>query len=229
MRIVLAGEAIPEAAAAASGYVAPARGIKANTPKKLLQLTWLCFGFSSAAAGASPPQETLFDVARAFSHNTHLIELSQGSRLSNIVASAGTGGFETAHGSWISFNRWYRSNWTDARITWVTQMSPNVGLVWGASTGERAEKYTISPSLKLGLVFQAPVQKNAFISIKGTTILGGRLKEKSCVADYGEIGGVQEVNCRLAASPLEPSQTLTYNLNEKPYRHALMVQYSRLF
>ena len=50
-------------------------------------------------------------------------------------------------------------------------------------------------------------------------MLGGTLHEKSCSADYGQIGGVQEVNCRLAASTLPPAETLRYLLNEKPYNH----------
>ncbi len=31
-------------------------------------------------------------------------------------------------------------------------------------------------------------------------------------ADYGDIGGVQRVNCRLAATELEPKETLKYLL-----------------
>jgi hypothetical protein len=46
-----------------------------------------------------------------------------------------------------------------------------------------------------------------------TRLVAGGLKEKSCTADYGDIGGVQAVNCRLAASTLEPSSTLQYLAN----------------
>lgn len=55
------------------------------------------------------------------------------------------------------------------------------------------------------------------LSVRATRILGGRLRERSCVANYGEIGGVQAVNCRLAASVLPPGQTLGYLFNDKPY------------
>lgn len=34
------------------------------------------------------------------------------------------------------------------------------------------------------------------------------------MADYGEIGGMQEVNCRLAAEPIPPNETLQYLVNE---------------
>jgi hypothetical protein len=42
------------------------------------------------------------------------------------------------------------------------------------------------------------------------------MEEKTCVADYGDIGGIQAVNCRLAATALEPAETLQYLYNEKP-------------
>ena len=194
------------------------------------QLTLLCaFAASLAVAASARAEGGFLERAGAFLGNTHLLELEQGSRLSNMVTGLQIGGFETSEGSWVGFKKWYSSNWTDARAAWVTQVTPSWGVIWGGSTGERAEKYSISPSLKLGFVFQTPVQKNAFVSLKGTTIFGGRLKEKSCVADYGEIGGVQEVNCRLAATPLEPSETLNYNLNERPYRHALMLRFTKYF
>lgn len=53
-------------------------------------------------------------------------------------------------------------------------------------------------------------------------MFGGRLKEKTCSADYGEIGGVQTVNCRLAASTLQPAETLQYLMNEKPKQDMLI-------
>jgi len=49
-----------------------------------------------------------------------------------------------------------------------------------------------------------------------TTRIGGHLRERACTADYGEIGGVQRVNCRLAATPLEPRETLQYLWDERP-------------
>lgn len=201
-----------------------------NRASGVLQLTLLCALASCLSFAATARAEIGFlERVGGFLGNTHLLELEQGSRLSNMVNGLQIGGFETSEGNWIGFKKWYSSNWTDARAAWVTQLTPSWGVIWGGSTGERAEKYSISPSLKLGFVFQTPVQKNAFVSLKGTTVVGGRLKEKSCVADYGEIGGVQEVNCRLAATPLEPSETLNYNLNERPYRHALMLRFTKFF
>jgi hypothetical protein len=60
------------------------------------------------------------------------------------------------------------------------------------------------------------------------TLLGGRLREKSCTADYEE-EGISEVNCRLAASLLPPEETLNYLLDvsaQTETRITLRLQYS---
>jgi hypothetical protein len=137
------------------------------------------------------------------------------------VSGLAGGGFETAGGAWIGFDRWYSSRWQDARFSWMTQLSPNLGVIWGFSTGERGEKYEIEPSLKLGLAVHAPVTRTTSVSLRATRIVGGRLRERACLANYGAIGGVQSVNCRLAASVLPPDQTLSYLFNEKPYQKDL--------
>jgi hypothetical protein len=98
----------------------------------------------------------------------------------------------------------------------MTQISPNVGLIWGASTGERAAKYSVAPGLHVGAIFQAEVSRHVFVSFRALRLVGGRIREKTCVADYGAIGGVQEVNCRLAASSMAPAETLKLLLNAKP-------------
>jgi hypothetical protein len=47
------------------------------------------------------------------------------------------------------------------------------------------------------------------------------------VADYGDIGGVQSVNCRLAASELPPQETLKHLFNQAPHdRVTLNFRYS---
>lgn len=153
----------------------------------------------------------------AFLDATHLLALRQGSHLSQLARNLGNGGFETAAGSRVDFRPWYASRWTDAGATWMTLVSPNLGLIHGLSTGERGEKYTIAPALTLGLMMQAQTGRRAFLTFRATTTLGGDLREKPCTADYGEIGGVQAVNCRLAATTLQPAQTLDYLVREKPY------------
>jgi hypothetical protein len=154
--------------------------------------------------------------ASEFLDRTYFIDLSQGSQLSQTMRAAENGGFETSGGGSVRFKDWYSTNWTDTRFTMMTQLAPWLGIVWGASTGEYGQKYVIDPSLKVGLIVLGEIDKNASISFKATAIIGGSLREKSCIADYGEIGGVQKVNCRLAASTLAPNDTLQYLYNMSP-------------
>lgn len=181
------------------------------------------------AVGAGYDGSLLMDGAGVFD-STYLIELKQGSDFSGKVQNLQDGGYETAYGKAISFNRWYSTKWTDVSVAWMTQFTKNFGVIFGGSTGERGEKYRIAPSFKLGFVAQTAIGRNASLSFRVTSVVGGQLKEKTCVADYGEIGGVQTVNCRLAASILEPSETLKYLLNERPInRNQAFVQFNWQF
>ncbi len=161
---------------------------------------------------------------------THLIEMKQDNGHSKRLDPLQQSGFESAGGAWVSFNPWYTSAWKDTHVTLMTQLSSQFGVIWGAGTGERGVKYAISPSLRLGAIFQTELQKNTFLSLKATTLFGGQLKEKSCTANYGDLGGVQEVNCRLAASTLSPANTLPYLFNEQSgNKNQVLLQFSRRF
>jgi hypothetical protein len=161
---------------------------------------------------------------------THLIDFKQGSELSGKVSDSSAGGFETAQGNFVSFKQWYQTNWTDTKTVWMTEINPNLGVIWGFSTGEKAEKYEISRSVTIGFAYSTQIDKTSFLSIRGTTILGGNLREKTCTADYGDIGGIQEVNCRLAATPLPPSETLMHLFNDKPLNKDLFfIRYIKYF
>lgn len=195
-------------------------------PHSALAMSWGLLALASAPAMAF--QDKVWQLAPA--STTHLVELVQGSEQSKRAAEFRTGGFESAGGQWVGFDRWYRPKWTDMRATWMTQLTPEFGVLWGASTGERAEKYSISPSLKLGVVYQTKVGLNAYFSVRATSVLGGRMKEKTCTADYGDIGGVEQVNCRLAASEMTPTETLKYLTNAlPPDRHNVWVRYTLVF
>lgn len=148
--------------------------------------------------------------------DTHLIGLSIGSDLSSIPNAARPQGYELSDGTGVSFDAWYRDRIPNLQVDFITEITPDFGVLWGIGTGEYGEKYQIDPSLRLGLLYNRPVGRNGVLSLRVTTRLGGRLRERSCTADYGDIGGVQRVNCRLAATPLEPSETLQYLWNEKP-------------
>jgi hypothetical protein len=162
--------------------------------------------------------------------STSLIEIRQGSDLSRQVRNLKGQGYESAGGERVEFSNWYSSNWTDMRATWMTQLSPNTGFIWGLGTGEHGTKYNIAPSLKFGFIHRATLARRTVLTLRATTTLGGRLREKSCTADYGDIGGVQTVNCRLAASTLEPAETLRYLFNETSRdQHQLSVSLSHAF
>lgn len=161
---------------------------------------------------------------------THWVEFTQGSELSKLVAGYRSGGFESASGQWVGFDKWYRPKMVDTRMTWMTQFTPEFGVLWGASTGERAEKYTIAPSLKLGVLYHVKVSPRSHLSIRATSVIGGRLQERSCKADYGDIGGVQQVNCRLAATELAPAETLKQLNNVlPPDRRQAQIRYTYIF
>lgn len=159
-----------------------------------------------------------------------LIEIRQGSDLSTRMRGLRGQSFESAGGERVAFSTWYASNWTDMRATWMTQLSANTGVIWGLGTGEQGRKYTISPSVKIGFIHRAHINRSTAITLRATTTLGARLREKSCTADFGEIGGIQTVNCRLAASTLEPAETLRYLFNEKSGdRHQVSVSLNHAF
>lgn len=147
---------------------------------------------------------------------THLIGVDLGTSLSDIPRTTRSSGYELSDGTPVRFDRWYRERVPNLQIDFLTEITSDLGLLWGVGTGEYGEKYRIDPSLRVGLLYTRPVGRNGVLSLRLTTRLGGRLRERACTADYGDIGGVQRVNCRLAATPLEPSETLDFLWDEKP-------------
>jgi hypothetical protein len=165
-----------------------------------------------------------------FFEKTFLVEITQGSELSNKVNFYTVGGFETANGNFVSYAPWYTNHWTDARIAFMTELTPSIGIIWGFSTGEQADKYKIYPNMKIGFAYFDKLSKDSTLSLKATTIIGGKLIEYPCLADYGDIGGVQSVNCRMAASQMPPAETLQYLFNDKPYNQTVvLLEYKILF
>jgi hypothetical protein len=144
--------------------------------------------------------------------NTHLLDVRQGSARSEVARRVARGGYELADGTAVEFARWYRPAWPDINVDFLTQVHRDVGIIWGFGTGEYGAKYRISPGLRLGAAVARPIGERASISLTAVAQFGSDLTERPCIADYGDIGGVQRVNCRLAASPLEPKETLRHNL-----------------
>lgn len=192
----------------------------------------LCVGLLSASAlcGAadwsSPLGPTALSAVESGVGTTHLVELRQGSELSRRMSDLRAGGFETAQGQRVDFAPWYTPRWADAHVGWMTQIDPQWGLLWGFGTGEKAPKYSISPSVRLGLLYTTQPSRDSQFTFRWTASTGGNLRERPCTADYGAIGGVQQVNCRMAASTLAPADTLQYLVRASSReRHALSVSY----
>lgn len=154
--------------------------------------------------------------AQDWIEDTYLIDIRVGSDLSESVRAYSRGGYELSDGTPIQFGNWYSSDWRDLSVTFLTEVNQNFGILWGLSTGEVGEKYRIEPSLKVGLILQTELSPNSMLSFSATALLWGYLKERTCTADYGAIGGIQKVNCRLAATPLPPKDTLDYLFEENP-------------
>ncbi|WP_126977715.1 hypothetical protein [Frigidibacter oleivorans] len=208
LALALAGAPVPSAAQTAPQFPAP-------PPARS--------GFSGPSFSARPfaPPVPFPEERR-----TNLVSLRQGGQRSTDVRSLRPGGYELSDGTRVRFRDWYSSDWEDLSILLLTQVTPDFGILWGVSTGESGPKYRIDPSLRLGFTRQWQVSPNAFLTLTASTILGGSVTEETCTADYGAIGGVQEVNCRLAASTLAPSETLQYLLDVPPYdRHVVTLSY----
>lgn len=170
------------------------------------------------------------NVNLAYASETYLLDVRQGSALSDKIKEYRDDSYETALGEQVSFKPWYSTSWTDMRVLWLTQYTDHFGVIWGGSTGEKGRKYTIDPALTLGFIIQHPLSKNAKISIRVQGVIGGKLREKTCQADYGDIGGVQTVNCRLAATLLKPEETLQYLIHERPQSdNSAMIQWTYSF
>lgn len=117
----------------------------------------------------------------------------------------------------MPFDVWYGEDaLPDLKFAFLTPVGPDVGFLWGFGTGDSGEKYWIEPSLKLGVIARQPLSEHAEIVGRMSFVVGGRLKERTCMADYGAIGGVQTVNCRLADTPLRPEDTLDFLFDRRP-------------
>lgn len=154
--------------------------------------------------------------AQDLSARTKLADVSVGGELSQMVQDISMGGYKTSGGEPVDFSHWYSSGWRNLSVTWLTALDRHTGIYWGFGTGEAGEKYHIDPAIRLGILFQRPLGNDRSLSLSAFTILGGALSERTCIADYGAIGGIQEVNCRLAASPLPPAATLNKMLDRPP-------------
>ena len=175
----------------------------------------------SIAADATP--------AAAQNPTINIIDLYQGGSQSNLATVLSQGGYELADQTWVSFVPWYSTDAAEVHADFLTELNDDFGLLWGFGTGEHGEKYRIDPSLKVGVITQVHPRFNRTLSIKAMTTLWGSFTEYPCIADYGDIGGVQQVNCRLAASQIPPAETLQYLVKSDPSRFRIDIAYRVTF
>jgi hypothetical protein len=159
----------------------------------------------------------------------HLADIGQAAGLSQVADGLAVGGYELADGNWQSFGDWYHTDWPEMHVDVLAQMSDSFGLLVGLGSGEGGQKYSIDPSFRLGLIGQMKPSANSTLTLVVNGILGGQFREKTCVADYGIIGGTQEVNCRLAATHLPPEETLQYLAFAEPTRLRLTLNFRANF
>lgn len=172
-----------------------------------------CVGLSLALSGSGVSAETGWRA-------TQLLDLRIGSSRSSLIDDVRYLGFELSDGTPVEFEPWYSSRWPDTTVQFLTPLTGNFGVTWGFSTGERGEKYTIDPGLHLGFIYQMRPSRRETVTIAVSLLLAGNLRERSCIADFGAIGGIQDVNCRLAASPLPPADTLRFLFRERGFRES---------
>ncbi|GLR46208.1 hypothetical protein GCM10007880_67260 [Mesorhizobium amorphae] len=171
----------------------------------------------------------LLGAMTANGQETSLLDIKQGSELTAVAGHLGRGGYELSDGTRVSFEKWYRSKWIDMRFEMLTKLSDDFGVLWGASSGQRAKKVRIDPAMELGFIVQKRPTPSTTLSLIISSILGGTLTEQPCTANYGDIGGVQTVNCRLAASRLPPADTLKQLIHVHPNRFRLSLRFKGQF
>ncbi|MCZ8336336.1 MAG: hypothetical protein O9328_18905 [Rhodobacteraceae bacterium] len=179
------------------------------------------------------PQGALFalllQASAAMASDTHLLDIYAGSARSDQVSAVKWDSYELADGEVVQFYDWYAPAIPDLTVLMLTQLSDNFGIIWGVSFGERGEKYRIDPALHLGLTWRLRLSEAATLTTSVHTLIGGRLRESSCSADYG-IFGVSEVNCRLAASLLPPEETLSYKFDTPGWKESrVTIRFEYLF
>lgn len=153
---------------------------------------------------------------------TKLVGLVQGGDLSDLVKKVRNQSYELQDGRVISMDKWYQTDWVDLKLTLLTEVNQNLGILWGFGTGEMAPKYKIEPSIQLGFLYTRTIMRGTTLSFRLSQRFGGGLIENTCLASYGVVSEeLEPVNCRLAASELPPSETLQYLLNRESLENQL--------
>ena len=174
--------------------------------------------------GANPlaAQTILPDTNSACLAKTQVVNLSFDGYNSSTVRQAARSGFELSGGRPVDLARWYSPRFPNLTAVFVTDIGQGVSILWGGSLGEVGPKYRLGPSGLLGVTLQRPLGRFSRVIFQLYGQYGGALRESHCIGNYGDLGGEQTVNCRLAASILPPAQTLEYLWNTAPVAQGVM-------
>lgn len=165
-------------------------------------------------AGLGHAQSAWLIEEQGFWSQTALTGFSFDGLNAGAVRDAARQSFELSGGDAVDLSRWYGPRFPNFTVSFESALNENVSLIWGGSLGEAGEKYRLGPSATLGLALRQQVGRRGTLQLKLVMQHGGALRERSCIGDFGAIGGLQEVNCRLAASTLAPAETLQYLWND---------------
>lgn len=177
------------------------------------RLAALAGGIGALVAGVAAANPAQADNGPAAGYilqlgNTRVIGLSIQAMNSGVVRDAARYSYDLSGGERVDLSGWYTPQSPSLTAILATDLAPNVALIWGGSTGEQGQKYWLGPTGVLGLALQRPLDGAAQIRFEVVGYFGGALRESPCLGDYGALGGMQRVNCRLAASYLPPADTL---------------------
>jgi len=180
---------------------------KSKTIKKMLVTASFCLFAQSVHA-------------QGFWERTFLLDLRIGSSRSDIATNLARGGYELDGGTPIDFADWYTARLPEFNIKFLTSLSPDLGLIWGISTGERGEKYRIDQGMWIGFIYRYETSNQSDWTLSAMSLLGGDFRERTCQAYYRVTESFETVNCRLAATPLPPQDTLRFLVRERGFRDA---------
>lgn len=155
-------------------------------------------------------------LSQSFLDKTHILDIRLDLTHWSTAQDLSRGGYELSDGTWVSFKDWYSLNHRPFTAMFLTELDRGWAVTWGLTTGSKAEKLQLEPGLNLGVIHQKKWGPG-YLTLSLSTVLWGDFGEKTCSADYGDIGGVQEVNCRLAADIIAPEETLDYLIDVKGY------------
>jgi len=147
------------------------------------------------------------------SSHFNLIDIRFENHMQSIARSLSRSVIQMEDGELNSLRSFYIPDFPNVGLTFSTRVSDEHYWIIGFDTGTQGDKYIIYPSIQFGWYSKFYLSRNLVFEANVSLRLGGRFKEKSCIADFGSIASSKEINCRLADSILPPNETLNYLAN----------------